>query len=112
MSSDITVGISRRGRVIVVAVAGEIDIASTPQLERLLEEACAGGADIVVDLAEVTFMDVSGLRALLDARRRAERDGVPLALANVPPAVVRLLKLTRAYEELTIIDGPGDSGGT
>ena len=46
---------------------GDLDLATCPVLERAFEEARSGDAQtIVVDLGEVTFMDSTGLRLLLD----------------------------------------------
>jgi anti-sigma B factor antagonist len=110
MWNNLTVGITRRGRATVVAVGGEIDIASAPRLERVLDQAVAGGNNVVVDLAHVEFMDVSGLRVLLNAHRRTESEGVPLVLVNVPPAVMRLLALTGTQDVLAIQNLLKDTG--
>jgi anti-sigma B factor antagonist len=48
----------------VVAVTGEIDMVSAPELERRLAEVIRRGVPVVVDLSEVTFIDSSGLREL------------------------------------------------
>jgi anti-sigma B factor antagonist len=104
MSNDLTVGIRRHGRVTVVEVDGEIDIASAPQLEHVLGQALIGGAEIVIDLAAVEFMDVSGLRVLLNAQRQADGDGIPVMLVNVPSPVMRLVVLTGAGEVLRTED--------
>ncbi len=62
-----------------VAVCGEIDVANAATLEELLVVSCRGGraaARVVVDLSDVDFIDVAGLRALLAAQRAATRAGV------------------------------------
>lgn len=104
MSDDLTVGIRRHGRVTVVEVDGEIDIASAPQLAHVLGQALIGGAEIVINLASVDFMDVSGLRVLLNAQHQADGDGIPLMLVNVPSLVMRLVALTGVEDVLTIED--------
>jgi anti-anti-sigma factor len=53
----------------VLALCGELDIASAPGLERALDEFGASiPRRLVIDLTDVTFMDSTGLRALLLAR--------------------------------------------
>jgi anti-sigma B factor antagonist len=58
----------------VVRVDGELDIATAPQLERVLEEAASGGTPIVIDLTETTFCDSTGMTAILRAHKRAAAD--------------------------------------
>src|SRR5215207_1759102 len=82
--------------VAVVVVRGEIDLLSAPQFDALVDEAILDGGvprPLLVDLAECTFMDSSGLAVLLRARTRLA-DGGALAIAcpeGSPPA--RLLEL-------------------
>jgi anti-anti-sigma factor len=96
--------------VSVVEAAGDIDIASAPQLEHVLGRALIGGAEIVIDFAAVDFMDVRGLRALLNAQRQADGDEIPLVLVNIPCPVMRLVALTGAENVLRIEDVERDAG--
>ncbi|WP_369779956.1 STAS domain-containing protein [Streptomyces sp. R33] len=79
-----------------VAVSGEIDILSAPQLRVTLEEAFSDGCRVVeVDFSGVEFCDCYGLGVLLDARRRAADQGTVLRLVSVTsPLVQRLLHQT------------------
>jgi anti-anti-sigma factor len=83
---------AERGRL---TLAGEIDIA---QVEMVLTEAHAcleGPAPVLeVDLADVTFIDSSGLGALVQIRTAARDRGKSMELHRVPPSVVRLLEVT------------------
>jgi anti-sigma B factor antagonist len=65
---DLTVTRDARGGA-RVALRGELDLGSAPQLRRALE---AAGDDVVLDLRGLTFMDSTGVRVLLEA---AERGG-------------------------------------
>jgi anti-anti-sigma factor len=80
--------------VAVVAVRGEIDLVTAPQLEAIVEEAILDhGAPrpLLVDLVECTFMDSTGLAILLRAQDRLGED---LAVACPPAcAPARLLEL-------------------
>jgi anti-sigma B factor antagonist len=59
------------GRRAVIAIAGELDIATQPQLDHALDAAIDGGAlQVWVDLAELDFIDSSGLHSLLAASAR------------------------------------------
>jgi anti-anti-sigma factor len=72
--------------------SGEIDLATAPQFRRALEEAAATGEQLVVDMAEITFIDSAGLHALVTAAVSMD-GGAPLVLERVPPSVLRLLKI-------------------
>ena len=91
----------------VVALEGEIDLATVPEAERLITEAEAGNPGrLVIDLSQVTFMDSSGLRVLLTAHRRAEEDGRSFALVKGSDTVNRLLEVTGLAERLELLDAP------
>jgi len=87
--------------VAVVALAGELDMAATPSVRTHLD-AAAGRRALVLDLAEVTFVDSSMLKELLRAANDLDRYETRLVLAGVPPAVQRLLDLTRTTELFTM----------
>ena len=73
------------GGVRVVAVRGEIDVATAPELAGHLYEALEMGAPaVVVDLCAVEFMDSSALAALLRGRGLLLEAGARLAVACVP----------------------------
>jgi anti-sigma B factor antagonist len=83
-----------RGTVGVLGVAGEIDMASADEFrDRLL--ACLERSDsLEVDMAGVTFIDSSGLAALVRLRTDAEIAGKDVALVRVSSSTARLLELT------------------
>jgi anti-sigma B factor antagonist len=86
---------------------GELDMLSAPVLARELAAAARRRPrKIVLDLRELTFMDVSGLRAILDAARSTKRFGGGLAIANPMPHIVRLLELTAIDQSLEVVGRP------
>jgi anti-sigma B factor antagonist len=69
--------VQSHGTTNVVAVAGELDLASVGRFRSSIEAAFTDAAELVVaDLSEVTFMDSSGVHALVGARSRAAAHGV------------------------------------
>ncbi|MER8187910.1 STAS domain-containing protein [Kitasatospora sp. NPDC094015] len=88
----------RRGRTVLVALAGELDLDTLAPADEVLGQALAAGpARVVVDLAEVTFCDSSGLNLLLRTRLAALEANVELRLAATPGGQFgRLLELTGA----------------
>ncbi|MER7339356.1 STAS domain-containing protein [Streptomyces sp. NPDC000075] len=90
-----------------VAVSGEIDIQSAPQLRLTLDEALSDGAHVVeVDFSGVEFCDCYGLGVLLEARRRAARKGTALRLVSVTSPLVRHL-LRRTGTAAVLLGSPG-----
>jgi anti-sigma B factor antagonist len=69
----------------VLRLDGEIDLATEDQLRNALFEALSVDANVVIDMAEVTFIDASGIRVVLEAAQSL--DGAkPLVLVNAPRA--------------------------
>ena len=81
------------GQRTVVAVAGEIDLATVDRVERAAADALAAAEAVALDLREVTFIDSTGLRLLLELDALALAGGRALTL--LPGVTVeRLLLLT------------------
>jgi anti-sigma B factor antagonist len=79
---------------VVVEVVGEVDVATSPQLERRLLDLVAGGKlDIVLDLSEVTFLDSSGIGALVRVWRPLKTAGGSLTIRHPSPLVRRVLSI-------------------
>jgi anti-sigma B factor antagonist len=85
------VALTFRGGVARLALAGELDLACVPRFEALAASAFVMADRCLIDLAELEFVDSSGIRALLRARRRALESGATLELANATPAIARVL---------------------
>ncbi len=80
----------------VLALAGELDIASAPTFEQAVAELepVEDSPRLVLDLSELTFMDSTGLRALLVARQEAGESGRELVLRPGPRQVQRVFELS------------------
>ena len=79
------------GRGEVVRVTGELDLDTADQLGQALDD-CHGV--VVVDLAQVSFMDSSGLGTLIRARNRLIAEGGSLTVGEVADNVRRLFEVT------------------
>jgi anti-sigma B factor antagonist len=103
----LSVSVRERGQSVVVEVDGELDLASAPELERALRQAWLQERGlVVVDLTDLRFIDMAGLRSLLTAQQQAEQEGRQLLLANVPDAVRRVMALAHVDEVLAIMEDP------
>jgi anti-anti-sigma factor len=73
-------GVEERNGGIVVRLAGELDLYNADDIRHALTAAIEGGAArIVVDMAEVDFVDSTALGVLIEARSKLGQDGVLLA---------------------------------
>ena len=98
----------RNGRV-HVSVRGELDLATAPELERLINDRLVEGSHVVLDLRGLQFMDSSGVRILVAAHARAGRNGCGFTVVR-PPAegpVRRVIHISGLDTALTMIDDPG-----
>ncbi|TDD88840.1 STAS domain-containing protein [Actinomadura rubrisoli] len=87
----------------LVAVHGELDIATAPFLrERLHTVLEDPGPLVVLDLSGVTFCDASGLALLVGARRRAQSRGAAVVLAAPRPHLEKMLHVTGLHRAFTI----------
>jgi anti-sigma B factor antagonist len=94
---------------VVVRLDGELDLASSPVLERALESSEIAEAPLLVlDLDGLRFVDSTGLRIILLAHEGARARGQEFAITPGSPQVQRLLKITSVAEHMRVIDSPGD----
>ncbi len=92
-------------RTHVIALRGELDIATVTQFGDALREAIDGWCTaLVIDLIELTFMDSTGLMVLLNGLRRVIRKDGRLVLACANPTVLRLFDITGTSATFTILD--------
>ncbi len=94
-----------------VRVRGELDLATVPQLAPALSALLgAGRHQLDVDLDEVTFCDVAGLTALLQANARAVQAGGRLVVhGSCPPLrlMLRVLRPEPAFAMIPELPPPG-----
>lgn len=85
----------REPGVVVVTVAGEVDLSTASQVPEVLSAALAEHRPrlIEVDLRDVPFMDSSGINLLVRSRRVAGQVGCELRITRIQPAVYRVLAI-------------------
>jgi anti-sigma B factor antagonist len=87
-----------------LALYGELDLTSSPALDRELHRAIEASPTIVVDLSALQFIDSTGLRSVVVAARRAESMHRNLRFLRPPPEVARMLALTGVDDVLRYLD--------
>ena len=87
---------------LVVSVAGELDVSNAPELREALEAAEADDAAIEVGIAEVPYMDSTGIGVFVGAAHRAADAGRSFAVKNPQRNVRRILGMLGLLDELGI----------
>jgi anti-anti-sigma factor len=88
----------------VLAVQGEIDMATAPLLRAAIDQGLQLTGRVVLDFAGVTFMDSSGLNVLVSVRQGRAEDS--LVIRNAPVGVVRVLAITGLDGVIRLEDDP------
>jgi anti-sigma B factor antagonist len=87
---------------VVVELRGELDVADAAGVAAALAGVLARPRQAVVDLAGLTFIDCSGVTALMQACTRARRAGGDLLLATPSQQVLRVLTLTGLIDQFSV----------
>ncbi len=93
----------------VARPAGDLDLATVPSLENLLDCAAQHSEYIVVDMSSVAFMDCSALKVLLRAHHAARSRGGAVVLVEVACFFRHLLALTQVQGELAVYESIDDA---
>ena len=96
----------------VVRAGGEIDARTAHAFHEVVGEAAGQASHVVIDLERVTFVDSSGLGALIVARKTARENGGSISLVCPPPVVRRLLGSTQLHDVFEIYDSVAEAART
>jgi anti-anti-sigma factor len=87
----------------IVSLTGEMDIATAPELPRRLETLHgAGPHQIVVDLSNLTFIDSTGINALVVAAKAIRGNGGEMTLVAPTPHTQRVFEIVHLSEVVSI----------
>ena len=102
---ELEIAVSLVGKVIVLAVVGEVDMANAATFGAAIESVFDENRRVVVDLTEVQFFDSSGLAALVRGSRALAERGIELwAVAPRTGVVRQALELTELDQMFPIVD--------
>jgi anti-sigma B factor antagonist len=92
----------------VLAIGGEVDLATAPDLRAAIDDALdSGAAELCLDLCGTSFMDSSGLHVLFDGQARAYALQRRLAIVCPPGPVRRLFEVSGFGGRLPLYDTLG-----
>lgn len=102
---DLVTSMNEHDDKVVVSVGGDVDLVTSHELRQVLEDAVRVNPRVEVDLTGLTFIDSSGLSALVEGHRAARDAGGVVVLRNPTPMLRRLLDITRLDSLLVVDDG-------
>ncbi len=82
-------------------IAGRLDTTTAPELEKTVAEIPAEVTDLTLDMAEVAYVSSAGLRVLLGAQKKMNKQG-KMRLIGVCEEVLDVLEMTGFADILTI----------
>jgi anti-anti-sigma factor len=101
------IAVSESGGVRLLRLTGELDMAGVDRFERVLaaDQAPEVGT-FVLDMRGLTFIDSSGLRALIMADERVRAEGGRLVVVRGPDRVNEVLEMTGVARQIELVDEP------
>ena len=91
----------------ILRLTGELDMAGVDRFERLLTgDQAPGMATFVVDMRGLTFIDSSGLRALIMADQRVRDGGGRFIVVRGSERVNQVMELTGVAKQIELVDEP------
>lgn len=91
----------------LLRLTGELDLAGVDHFERLLTaDQTTEAATFVLDMRELTFIDSSGLRALIMADQRVRDEGGRFIVVRGPDRVNEVLEMTGVAQRIELVDEP------
>jgi anti-anti-sigma factor len=96
---------------VVVTLRGELDIADAKHVTAVLAAVAAREPEIVVDLADLAFIDSSGVAALAHGREQARQAGGDLLLAAPQQQAMRILAVAHMAERFSVYASAEEASG-
>lgn len=93
--------VTKNAKELTVAIDGRLDTLTSPQLEEKLKQELDGIETLIFDFAELYYISSAGLRVLLSAMQRMERQG-RMVVRNVSEDVMDVLEVTGFVDDLNI----------
>jgi anti-anti-sigma factor len=93
---------------IIIHVHGEVDVGTTPMLQKAMLSAIQSQRHVIVDLAHVTYIDVSGFRVLEDGKQ-ALSEGQGFAMTASSPLVHKVIEIIQFGKVIPLFPSTQDA---
>ena len=104
MTQRLSIDEDEHGGTCVVRPCGDVDLAVSQDLRRVLLARAKAGHELIVDMSGVGYIDSSGIASLIEAFQATRKQQLRFALAAVPERAMRVLKLARLDRVLPVMD--------
>ena len=102
MPTELRTNVSQAQQVWTISVTGELDMDTAPRLAAVLSEVTASRPSrVIVELENVSFLDSSGIRELVTAKRDLAELGATLVIGGMSGAVEKVLDVSGLLTELS-----------
>jgi anti-sigma B factor antagonist len=103
--SDIIRDIQTLDDGLLLSLAGEIDLSRSPEVRvGLIQQIESQPQRLVIDLADVPYMDSSGVATLVEALQKQRAHGGKMVLCNMQTRVRSIFEIARLDQVFTIVD--------
>ncbi len=92
---------NKNGQQLNVSLEGRLDTTSAPELEKALSGSLDGVAELVIDMSALDFLSSAGLRVLLGAQKRMNKQG-GMKVTHVNETIMEIFEVTGFADILTI----------
>ena len=92
---SLEINVTENNESILIAVSGEIDLYTSPELRSAILKSLKSKNDLSLDLANVAYMDSSGVATLVEAMQSSAKNGSSFVLVSPSNAVMKVLQLAR-----------------
>ena len=104
---ELDIEVTKADGATIVAIAGELDLATAPKLRTVLAEVTASNHDAIrIDLARVSFLDSSAISVLVEAQQRLQAEGTSLVLHGLLGHTQRVLEIAGLTDYFDLSDEP------
>lgn len=98
---------AHHGTATVIQLAGECDLAQRDKLRRVIDDVFGSNPEcVILDLSGLSFIDSTGIQAVLDVSKQADRKGVRLSICHGPPSVQRVFEVCGLTGRLPFVSDP------
>ncbi|GAV31648.1 MAG: STAS domain-containing protein [Anaerosomatales bacterium] len=109
---QLDIDVKKDGTTCLLAVRGEVDVYTSPLLKSRLGEAVDDGClDLIVDLEGVSFIDSSGLGALVSGLRRVKERSGSLRVVCTKDNILKVFRITGLDKVFPIVSSAEEAAG-
>lgn len=96
-----TIKKKKEGSAMVISVSGQMDTVTAPELDKIVDTELDGITDLTLDFDGLTYSSSAGLRVILKAQKKMNRQG-KMKVIHVSREIMELLDVTGFVDFLTV----------